>query len=495
MQFESFTALKKLFEAQGNRRWSIAQTTAKERIAKLQKLRAEIVRRQEEFYTAIWEDFHKPRFEAWLCEVFPAIEEIDCAINHLEEWIRDKSEKWLYFLPTTKSRLHYEPKGRCLIFAPWNYPFLLLISPIVSAIAAGNTVIAKPSHKTPRVSAFLASLLEKVFEANEVAVIEGAGAEVGDELLKLPFDHVFFTGSPKVGAHVAELAVSHHASVTLELGGKSPVIILPDIATDVARDNNGSHTREQCRALKDAAEKIAWGKMLNAGQTCIAPDYVLCLRDLVPTFAEAAAAAVQKMYGETDELRKASTDLVHIIDENACSRHQKLLADAVNRGATPILSGEFDIENRYTPATILTNVTPDMEVMQSEIFGPILPILAYDTLDEAISFVQNRPKPLSLYVFGKSQLNIDKVLRQTTAGSTCINNCIIQIENLDLPFGGVGMSGTGNYHGFYGFRAFSHERNVMEQGFFDAVRLFHPPYKTKGLQTLSQKILKFLKKF
>lgn len=481
MQFESSAVLEKIFEAQGNRRWSIAQTTAKERIVKLQKLRVEIVRRQEEFYSAIWEDFHKPRFEAWLCEVFPAIEEIDCAISHLEEWMRDKSGKWLYFIPTTKSRLHYEPKGRCLIFAPWNYPFLLLISPIVSAIAAGNTVIAKPSHKTPKVSAFLASLLEEIFETNEVAVIEGAGAEVGDELLKLPFDHVFFTGSPKVGAHVAELAASHHASITLELGGKSPVIILPDIAVDVA--------------LKDAAEKIAWGKMLNAGQTCIAPDYVLCPRDLVPAFAEATAAAIQKMYGETDELRKASTDLVHIIDENACSRHQRLVADAVDRGATPILSGEFDIENRYTPATILTNVTPDMEVMQSEIFGPILPILAYDTLDEAISFVQNRPKPLSLYVFGKSQLDIDKVLRQTTAGSTCINNCIIQIENLDLPFGGVGMSGSGNYHGFYGFRAFSHERNVMEQGFFDAVRLFHPPYKTKGLQALSQKILKFLKKF
>ena len=481
MQFESSAVLEKIFEAQENRRWSIAQTTAKERIAKLQKLRDAIVRRQEEFYSAIWEDFHKPRFEAWLCEVFPAIEEIDCAISHLEEWMRDKSGKWLYFLPTTKSRLHYKPKGRCLIFAPWNYPFLLLISPIVSAIAAGNTVIAKPSHKTPKVSAFLANLLEGVFEANEVAVIEGAGAEVGDDLLKLPFDHVFFTGSPKVGVHVAELAASHHASVTLELGGKSPVIILPDIAVDVA--------------LKNAAEKIAWGKMLNAGQTCIAPDYVLCPRDLVPAFAEATTTAVQKMYGETDELRKASPNLVHIIDENACSRHQRLVADAVDRGATPILSGEFDIENRYTPATILTNVTPDMEVMQSEIFGPILPILAYDTLDEAISFVQNRPKPLSLYIFGKTQPDIDKVLRQTTAGSTCINNCIIQIENLDLPFGGVGMSGTGNYHGFYGFRAFSHERNVMEQGFFDAVRLFHPPYKTKGLQVLSQKILKFLKKF
>lgn len=477
--------LQEIFEAQGRLRWTIAQTSAKERIAKLKKLRKALVARQREFYDAVWQDFHKSEFEAWECEIFPAIEEIDYTIKNLKKWMKDKPAKRVFFLPATKSFLHYEPKGRVLILAPWNYPFLLFINPIVSAIAAGNVIMAKPSQKTPNVSAFLASLIKDIFDDDEITVIEGSGATVGDELLTLPFDHIFFTGSPSVGKHVAEMAARNYTSTTLELGGKSPMLALPDIN------------------VQDAAKKIAWGKMLNAGQTCIAPDYLLCARNVVQELARAVAQEIRKMFGESDTERRNSPDFTHIVDSRAVKRHSELIKDALDKGATSVIGGECDLENHYTPATVLANVTPEMDIMQSEIFGPILPIIAYDSLDEAISFIQKRPKPLALYIYGKSSRTIKYVLAKTTSGSTCVNNCIVQIENLSMPFGGVGMSGTGNYHGFYGFRAFSHERNIMFQKKPDIVSLFHPPYRKRKkagrqfhctMQKIAEKILRLIKK-
>ena len=455
---------EEIFEAQGTKRWAVTNTTAKERIAKLQKLRKAIVDRQQEFYDAVWTDFHKPRTEAWLTEVFPALEEIDYNIKHLPDWMKDKPASWSWMFPLNRSVSHFEPKGRVLIMAPWNYPFLLFIAPVAAAVAAGNVVIAKPSHKTPHVSGFLESFIAGVFEQDEVAVVQGAGAEVGDRLLALPFDHMFFTGSPQVGAHVAECAAKVHAGVTLELGGKSPTIVLDSVK------------------IADAAKKIAWGKCLNAGQTCIAPDYVLCPRRLVQPLAEATADNIKKMYGDTEDARKDCENFVRIVESRAVERHKALIEDAIEKGAKAVIGGaEFcDADARYTPATVLTGVTPEMDIMQSEIFGPILPIIAYDSLDEAIQFVQARPKPLALYIFGKSERDIDRVLRETTSGSTCVNHCILQIENLSVPFGGVGMSGTGNYHGFYGFKTFSHERNVMHQGAFDPLSCLYPPYYKAG---------------
>ena len=481
MNDNTFVKIQNIFEKQKENRWKIAQTTAKERIQKLKKLRDAIVKRQDDFYKAIWQDFHKPQFEAWLSEIFPAIEEIDYTISHLKSWMKDKKVRRIFFLPTTKSKLHYEPKGQVLIFSPWNYPFLLLVNPIISAIAAGNVIIAKPSHKTPQVSTFLAELFADIFPENEIAIIEGNGSEIGDKLLELPFDHVFFTGSPKVGAHIAEMAAKHHASVTLELGGKSPAIILDDVK------------------IADAAKKIAWGKCLNAGQTCIAPDYALCPQNKVQEFANAIAEEVKRMFGNTEAERHSSKDFVHIIDRQATERHTALIKDAIAKGATQVIGGLSDIENRYTPVTVLTNVTPDMEIMQYEIFGPILPIVSYKTLDEAIAFIQSRPKPLALYIFGTNKKHVNYVIQNTTSGSTCVNNTIIQIENLNVPFGGVGMSGTGNYHGLYGFKTFSHERNVMTQKGFDAVKIFHPPYGIVAgslrskIQNFAEKALRFLK--
>lgn len=472
--------LNSLFEAQGKKRWAVANTTAKERIVKLQKLRKAIVERQQEFYDAVWADFHKPKTEAWMTEIFPALAEIDDAIARLPDWMEDKPGRWSWLFPLNQSVSHFEPKGRVLIMAPWNYPFLLFLSPITAAVAAGNVVIAKPSHKTPHVAAFLESLIAGVFEKDEVAVVQGSGAEIGDKLLALPFDHVFFTGSPKVGAHVAECAAKVHAGVTLELGGKSPVIVLD--STKIA----------------DAAKKIAWGKCLNAGQTCIAPDYMLCPRSLVQPLADAIADNIKKMYGDTEEARKDCENFVRIVETRAAERHKALMEDAVGKGAKAVIGGaEFcDADARYTPATVLTGVTPEMDIMQSEIFGPILPIVAYDSLDEAIQFVQARPKPLALYIFGKDDATINRIMSNTSSGSTCVNHCILQIENLSVPFGGVGMSGTGNYHGIYGFKTFSHERNVMHQGAFDPLSCLYPPYHNahdKGwrakIQRLAKKVL------
>ena len=471
--------LQNIFDAQGENRWKIAQSSVKERIAKLLKLHKAIETRQQEFYDAVWADFHKPKTEAWLTEIYPALQEIDHTVNHLPDWVEDKDGSWSFLFPLNSSVSHFEPKGRVLIMSPWNYPFLLFISPIVAAVAAGNVVIAKPSHKTPHVAEVLESIIKDVFPQNEVAVVQGAGAEIGDQLLALPFDHVFFTGSPNVGAHVAEEAAKIHAGVTLELGGKSPVIILDDVK------------------IKDAAKKLAWGKCLNAGQTCIAPDYVLCPRRLMQPLAEAVADNIKKMYGESEEARRNSEIFVHIVESRTVERHQGLIQDAIAKGAKAVLGAHFspeDIENRYTPATVLTDVTPDMRIMESEIFGPILPMIAYDSLDEAIQFVQSRPKPLALYIFGKSEVKINEVIARTTSGSTCVNHCILQIANNSVPFGGVGMSGTGNYHGIYGFKTFSHERNVMRQSALDTMTFLYPPYHKENEKSWRALVQKFAKK-
>ncbi|GAB6276203.1 MAG: aldehyde dehydrogenase family protein [Rectinema sp.] len=450
--------LVELFESQAERRWQLAATGPAERIAKLKKLRAAILARSDELYAAVKVDYGKPAFEAWLTEIFPSIEEIDCATKNLASWMKGKRSKGTLILPLSSTRVLYEPKGRVLIMSPWNYPFQLLIAPLVDAIAAGNCVIAKPSNKTPHTAAFLADLLENVFPPEEVAVVEGPGSTIGNLLLELPFDHIFFTGSPVVGAKVGEAAARVHAGLTLELGGKSPTIIL-----------------EGAR-MEETARRIAWGKFLNAGQTCIAPDYLFCPKDSVRAFAAALQKAVESFYGKTEEDREASPDLPRIVDRAACSRLQNLVSDAVSKGARLEFGGRFDIERRYAAPTLLTGVRPDMDIMAEEIFGPILPVLSYDSLDEAIAFIRARPKPLALYVLGRDKKSAERIIGSTTSGSAAVNDLLVQIENLDAPFGGVGMSGTGNYHGFYGFRTFSHERNVFYQGPVSAVEKFYPPY-------------------
>lgn len=475
MKIETMEELEKLFDAQGRRRWEIAATGAGERLAKLKKLRTAIVEHQDGLYRAVWEDYHKPESEVWLTEVLPSILELDHTVKNLRGWMKDRKCHGTLILPLAQSRIHYEPKGRVLIMSPWNYPFQLFIAPLISAVAAGNTVIAKPSNKTPHTSAFLADLIAGVFDSDEVTVVEGPGSVLGEKLLELPFDHVFFTGSPTIGAHVGEAAERMHAGLTLELGGKSPTILLPDAD------------------LEDAAHKIAWGKCLNAGQTCIAPDYLFCPETLADRFADLVRKNIEASYGALEEERFNSDDLVHIVDTKAAARLQGLIEDARAKGAKLVMGGSVDVEGRRVSPTILTGVTQDMAIMGEEIFGPILPIIAYSTIDEAIEYIHAHPKPLALYVFSGSRAAADSVIKRSTSGSACINDLIVQIENLNAPFGGIGMSGTGNYHGFYGFKTFSHERNVMRQGPQNATSLLYPPYNTAAKKKLRSFIDNFYK--
>jgi len=344
----------------------------------------------------------------------------------------------------THSAIHYEPRGVVLIIGPWNYPFQLVIAPLIAAIAAGNCVIVKPSELTAQTSRLLKSLLGEVFSEDEVAVVEGDHV-ITQELLALPFDHFFFTGSTRVGKIVAEAAARHLASTTLELGGKSPAVI--DDSAD----------------LPSAAKRIVWGKFVNSGQTCIAPDYLMVSESRRPQLVEALKHSVAELYGATDAERRASKDLCRIINTRNYDRLKKMLDDTVKSGARIELGGEVDPAERYIAPTILTNVSPDSAVMAEEIFGPILPILTYRHLDEVAPFITARDKPLALYVFGEDEHAVDAVIATTTAGGTCVNNTLIHFANHHLPFGGVGPSGTGNYHGFFGFKAFSHERAVLRR--------------------------------
>ncbi|HEY1012183.1 MAG TPA: aldehyde dehydrogenase family protein [Herpetosiphonaceae bacterium] len=458
MSSESTIAeIKRVFAEQQANRWAIAASSASERIARLERLRLAIIANRDEISAAIHADFRKHRAEVELTEIHQVLEEVNHIIEHLPRWMEPSKVGTPLLLAGTRSEVRYEPKGLVLILSPWNYPFGLLMAPLAAAIAAGNCVILRPSEKVPHIAACMERLLSAVFPANEVALFTG-DIDVADALLELPFDHIFFTGSTAVGKKVMAKAAQHLAGVTLELGGKSPVI--------VDRDAN----------LAQAAQRVCWGKMVNAGQTCVAPDHVWVHQSQVQPFVEQARKAVMGFYGKTERDRAACADFPRVIDQAGADRLRRLIEDSVAQGARLELGGAVDIEQRYVAPTILSQVTPDQPVMAEEIFGPVLPILAYDDLDEAISYVRGRGKPLAMYVFSNNEPTRERLLRETSAGNTVINNVFINMINPYLPFGGVGESGCGNYHGFYGFRTLSHERSLLVQGSASLAALFQPPY-------------------
>lgn len=449
--------IRALFEAQHENRWVVAKTTARERRAKLKRLRRAIQAHEQDLADAMWADLHKASTEVDLTEIQPAYAEITHAVRHIGRWMRPVHVDTPVTHFGTRSEVRYEPKGVALVIAPWNYPFNLLVNPLVAAIAAGNCVVLKPSEKTPATSAVIARLVRDSFDENEVAVVEG-GVETAKALLDLPFDHIFFTGSTAVGRIVMEAAARNLASVTLELGGKSPVLV--DRTADIA----------------EAARRVAWGKLLNAGQTCVAPDYALVEASRAKEFVSGVVAAVERFYGATEEARRASPDLCRMIDRGAFERVAGLVDDAVASGATVVIGGERNESERYIAPTVLTGVALDAKIMREEIFGPVLPVLTYQTLDEAISIVHSLGKPLALYIFSRSDRVVEEVMERTTAGGTAVNNVVVHLANPHLPFGGVGTSGLGSYHGEFGFRAFSHERAVLRQGWPHGFRHFYPPY-------------------
>jgi len=438
--------IQNLFDSQTSHRWNQSQTTADERIAKLRRLKESLRAHEAEFKAAMWEDLRKPAIEVEITELFPVIEEINALIHNLKKWMKPQRVRTPLILFDNRSEIHREARGLVLVMAPWNYPLLLLMVPVVSAYGAGNCVIAKPSEKTPRTSALIRQIISAIFSPNEIGVVEG-GPEVSQALTELPFDHICFTGSTRVGQKVMLAAAKNLATVTLEMGGKSPTIVLPD--ADV----------------KDAVEKIAWGRFLNGGQSCVAPDHVYVHESLRSAFLEYFRNHTQATY--------QSKDLSRIIDAPAFSRIQTLFNESQFRGEKVIVGGQFNpSELSISPTAV--EATPDSPLMSEEIFGPILPVLYYKDLDTLLAVIQKQPKPLALYVFGKK--DCDKVLRQTSSGAALVNNVVIHFGNPSTPLGGVGASGQGQYHGYIGFCTFSHQKAVMKQGTFKLIKMLFPPY-------------------
>ncbi|HEU4886711.1 MAG TPA: aldehyde dehydrogenase family protein [Thermoanaerobaculia bacterium] len=451
----AFDEIGRIYDAQQRNRASVAATTAAQRIEKLRRFERLMLERRDEIRAAMWEDYRKPAAEVDLSEIYPVVSEARHAVRHLRSWMKPKRVSTRLALFGSKSTVVHEPKGVVLIIAPWNFPFNLTLGPLVSAIAAGNCVMVKPSEMTPASTVCIRRLVTELFDENEVAVVEG-DASVAEELLRRKFDHIFFTGSPAVGKVVMKAAAEHLTSVTLELGGKSPAIV--DSSANVG----------------EAAKKIAWGKFFNSGQICIAPDYALVHESVRDEFLEKVRAATAAL---GDESRGV------IVNERHAGRVKRLIDQAVEQGAEVALGGTT--QGRSIAPTILTNVPPDSAVMQEEIFGPVLPVMTYQSLDEAFRIIEGKEHPLVLYIFSRDRKVARRILRHTRAGGTAINQTLVQFYELDLPFGGVGYSGVGKSHGFAGFEAFSNARGVLDQRLpFSAIELLYPPYKGKWKEFL-----------
>ncbi|MDH5620306.1 MAG: aldehyde dehydrogenase family protein [Gammaproteobacteria bacterium] len=457
-QNESFD-MSRIFERQSARALTLRTSTARERIAKLRLLMEATLKYRDEILSAAQADFRKPPAETELTEVFPVIAEARHAIRHLKKWMKPK-----YVAPTramlgTRAEVRFEPKGVCLIISPWNYPVTLTLSPLISAIAAGNTAMIKPSEITPHMSAITRRIIEEVFDEDEVAVFEG-DYRVSQQLLELPFNHIFFTGSPAVGKIVMSAAAKHLASVTLELGGKSPTIV----------DNTAD--------LKVAARNIVWGKFSNNGQTCIAPDYVLVHEAIKDAFLQELTATIERVYGETVQKRAQSADYCRIVNKRHLDRLKKLYDAALDNGARTLTGGEFRADELFIDPTVIDGVTDASPIMQEEIFGPLLPVLEYSDLSDAIDYVNRQEKPLALYIFSKDKDNIRSALDNTAAGDSSVNHCLIHYLHLNAPFGGVNNSGIGKSTGHAGFKSFSHERSVVSDR-FSVFHWLYPPYTGK----------------
>lgn len=459
--------IQSIFDAQRQNHKAVKLTLAKHRIAKLKKLKKAIEDNEDLVQKALWADLRKSGFEASVTEIIFTYGEIDFAIKNLSTWMKPKRVGKTASSLLAKNRILYDSKGVCLIMAPWNYPFQLVMSPLVSAISAGNCCMVKPSEISSNTSSVIAKILTEVFEESEVCCLEGDGT-LAEELLKLPFDHIFFTGSTAIGKKVMESASQNLTSVTLELGGKSPVLI----------DQNVN--------LEQVAEKIAWGKLVNAGQTCIAPDYVLIHQSRLDEFIGIYKSACQKLFFKNDKVDTQSYG--KIVSRRHFDRLKALVEDAVDKGARIDFGGTFDESSQTIYPVILSRIPEHATIMEEEIFGPILPVIPYGHLDEAINFINRKTKPLALYIFSERKAFINEVLSQTSSGGVCVNDVLVHISNPKLPFGGVNHSGIGSSHGFHGFKNFSHERAIVYQSKTNFNKMIYPPYENKNW------VLKLLKK-
>jgi len=450
--------IQRIFDAQQANRQNVKNTTASQRKKKLNDLKKLIFRRREDIQKALYNDFRKAAAEVDFTEIYPTVTEIRHTVSHLSEWMRPVSVETPLSYAGSSAKLIYEPKGVVLIISPWNYPFYLCMDPLVSAIAAGNCVMLKPSEYTPNISRLMKEMITELFPENEIAVIEG-DYQVSSVLLKLKFDHIFFTGSPQIGKVVMRAAAEHLTSVTLELGGKSPVIV------------------DETANIKTAAKHIAWGKYVNNGQTCVAPDYLFVHESKYDELLAELKKNIELSYGNTELARSESPDYCRIVNAKHQARIKQLIEEAVHDGANVAFGGQLKDEENFISPTILTDASFDSMVMREEIFGPVLPLFKYRNIEEPLGFIAKNEKPLSLYIFSTSNKNTNYILQNTTAGGTVINDTMLQVTHPSLPFGGVNNSGIGSGHGHFGFKGFSHERAVLKQpSFFTAAQSMYPPY-------------------
>ncbi|PTU31625.1 aldehyde dehydrogenase family protein [Stenotrophobium rhamnosiphilum] len=461
--------IRRVFDRQRETALRLRASSAEERIAKIKRLRDAVIAHTQAFYDAGDKDFKKPPAEVDLTEILPIIMEANDAVRHIRKWMKPKGVWPTPLMFGTKAYKQYEPKGRSLIISPWNYPVNLTFGPLVSAIAAGCTSILKPSEMTPHLTAVMVKIIKEIFPEDEIAIFEGE-ASVSTTLLSLPFDHIFFTGSPAIGKVVMAAASKHLTSVTLELGGKSPTIV------DASAD------------LKMAARNILWGKFTNNGQTCIAPDHVFVHESVKAEFVKNCQEILSNTYGTTGDAQKNSPYLSRVVNQRHTGRINALLQDAKQRGANVLFGGDVSETECFVAPTLIENIPADAKIQTEEIFGPILPIISYNKLDEVINAINDQPKPLALYIWSKTEANIQTVLQRTSAGGTCINHTVAHFLHGRLPFGGVNNSGIGSAHGHFGFMAFTHERAVLRTRIALAP-MFFPPYTNT-----TKKIVAILKK-
>ena len=430
------------------------------RIDMLKKFRKAIIENDELISAALKADLNKQPFESYMCETGLLLEEINFHIKRLKKWSKTRRVKSGIGQLPGKSYVCPEPYGVVLIMAPWNYPVQLCLMPLVGAISAGNCAVVKPSAYAPESSRVISKLIESAFPTGFVTAVEG-GREANKALLDEPFDYIFFTGSVAVGKTVMEAAAKRLTPVTLELGGKSPIIV------------------DETANLQLAARRIAFGKVLNAGQTCVAPDYLMIEKSVEAPFFEEYKKALADFFPDGD-----MSGMVRIIND----KHFERVCNILDNSGNIVIGGARDAETRFIEPAVLTGVPIDSPAMQQEIFGPVLPVLPYEKLDDCIDFIRSRPKPLALYIFSENKMNQEKVLNSCSFGGGCINDTVIHLASSHMSFGGVGESGMGSYHGRKSFDTFTHYRSVLKQGKLD-VKLRYFPYKS-GKEKIIRMILK-----
>lgn len=451
--------LKVLFQRQKVAFTQQPYPSLQHRLNNLAKLKTMLLENQTNFINALNSDFgNRAQDDSKIGDMLSTVGCINYTVSNLKSWMKpSKRHVSVLFQPAT-ARVEYQPLGVVGIMVPWNYPVFLALGPLVTALAAGNRALIKMSEFTPATSALLNKLISENFSNDEVAVVEG-DASVASEFSKLRFDHIFFTGSTTVGKFVMKAAAENLVPVTLELGGKSPAIISPEMDITVA------------------VERFIMGKTLNCGQTCVAPDYILCPKGKTDELVNALTTQFNKMYPQVQD----NKDYTSVVTDAQYNRLQGLISDAQEKGAQIISlasSQRTDSESRQMPLTVVLNGTDEMKVMQDEIFGPILPIVEYENLQEAVSYVNDRERPLALYIYSFDEEVQDMILKSTHSGGVCINEAAFHVAVDDLPFGGVGASGMGNYHGIEGFKTFSHAKSILKRGKISVAKVLFPPFGT-----------------